>query len=141
MPLKAWQSRAQMKLNFIEVETTIKIKVSSLLEQLDQRHSQRDRVIDFDDDEYFNDTAEEKELSSQFLQLQKNQLIDLKEHFERFCNSLPVFGFNSAKYDFNLIKSYLLPNFVNEREIEPTFSLKLISWFSPSLVLWSYLTL
>ena len=30
-----------------------------------------------------------------------------------------MFGFNSAKYDLNLIKSYLLPVLVNEREIEP----------------------
>ena len=39
---------------------------------------------------------------------------------ERYCNVLPVFGFNSAKYDLNLIKSYLLPILVNERDIEPT---------------------
>ena len=51
--------------------------------------------------------------------MQKNQLIDLQEHFERYCNVLPAFGFNSAKYDFNLIKSYLLPILVNERDIEP----------------------
>ena len=31
-----------------------------------------------------------------------------------------MFGFNSAKYDLNLIKSYLLPILVNERDIEPT---------------------
>ena len=50
----------------------------------------------------------------------KNQLIDLQEHFERYCNVLPVFGFNSAKYDVNLIRSFLLPILVNERDIEPT---------------------
>ena len=33
---------------------------------------------------------------------------------------LPVFGFNSAKYDINLIKSYWLPMRVNKRDIEPT---------------------
>ena len=109
-----------MKLRFFEVETAIKIKISSILEQLNQRHSQREGVIGFDDDDYFNDTAEEKELSTQFLQMQKNQLIDLQEHFERYCNTLPVFGFNSAKYDINLIKSYLLPILVNEQQIEPT---------------------
>ena len=52
--------------------------------------------------------------------MQKNQLIDLEEHFERYCNVLPVFGLNSANYDINPIKSYLLPIFVNERDIEPT---------------------
>ena len=39
---------------------------------------------------------------------------------ERYCNVLPVFDFNSAKYDLNLIKSYLLPILVNELNIEPT---------------------
>ena len=31
-----------------------------------------------------------------------------------------MFGFNSAKYDLNLIKSYLLLLVVKERDIEPT---------------------
>ena len=38
----------------------------------------------------------------------------------RYCNTLPVFGFNSAKYDINLMKSYLLPILVNDWQIEPT---------------------
>ena len=115
----ATQSKAQMKLRFFEVETAIKIKLSSFMEQLNQRHSQRERVFDYDNNEYFNDTAEEKELSTQFLQMQKNQLIDLQEHFERYCHTSPIFGFNSAKYDINSIKSYLLPIFVSKRQIEP----------------------
>ena len=89
------------------------------MEQLNQRHSQRERVFDYDNDNYFNDTAIEKESSTQFHQMQKNQLIHLQEHFERYCNTLPVFGFNSAKYDNNLIKSYLLPILLNEQQIEP----------------------
>ena len=40
-----------MKLSFIEVETAIKIKLSSILEQLNQRQSQRERVIEHDNDE------------------------------------------------------------------------------------------
>ena len=50
----------------------------------------------------------------------KNQLIDLQVSLECYCNLSLVFGFNSAKYDLNLIKSYLLPILVNERDIEPT---------------------
>ena len=38
----------------------------------------------------------------------------------RYNNVLPVFGFNNAKYDLNLIKSHLLPILVKERDIEPT---------------------
>ena len=64
---------------------------------------------------------EEKDISTQFFRMQKNQLIDLQEHFERYCNVLPVFGFNSGKKnDINLIKSYLLPILVKERDFEPT---------------------
>ena len=63
---------------------------------------------------------EERDISTQFLQMQKNQLVDLQEQFDRYCNVLPVFGCNSAKYNINLIKSYLLPILANERDIEPT---------------------
>ena len=50
----------------------------------------------------------------------KNQLKELQEPLERHCNALPVFGFNSAKYDFNFIKSSLLPIFANEQDLEPS---------------------
>ena len=110
--------KAQMKLNFFEVKTAIKIKLCAILEQLHQRRNREKRVSNFVDDCILE--AEEKDLSAQFLQMEKNQLIDLQEHFERYCNVLPVFGLNSAKYDLNLIKSYLLPILVNEQDIEPT---------------------
>ena len=65
-----------------------------------------------------------------FYKYKKNQLIHLQETLELYCNVLPVFGFNSAKYDLNLIKSYLLPILVNERDIEPTV-IKKANQFSP----------
>ena len=107
-----------MKLNFIEIETAIKIKLCAILEQLNQRRNRAESVSKFVDDRVVEE--EQKDLSTQFLQMQKNQVIDLQEHFERYCNVLQVFGFNSAKYDINLIKSYLLPFLVNERDFEPT---------------------
>ena len=113
----ATQSKAQMKLNFIEVETAIKIKLCAKLEQLNQRRNRAKRVLNFVDDCV---VEEGKDSSIQFLQRQKNQLIDLQDHFERYCNVLPVFGFNRAKYVYNLIKSFLLPILVSERDIEPT---------------------
>ena len=51
--------------------------------------------------------------------MQKNQLIEHQERLDRYCNVLPVFGFNCAKYDINLIKSYLLPVFIIETNMEP----------------------
>ena len=90
-----------MKLNFIEVESAIKIKLSAILEQLNQGRNRAERVSNFVNDCIVEEDA--KDLSTQFLQMQKNQLFDLQEHFERYCNVLPVFVFNSAKNDINLI--------------------------------------
>ena len=67
-----------------------------------------------------DECEDEKCASTQFLQMEKNQLFDLQEHLERYCNISPVSAVNSAKHDINLVKSYLLPILVNEREIEPT---------------------
>ena len=109
----ALQSKAMMKNLFFDIERTINIKLGSILEKLTQHHNRREQA-DLDDCD--NKTC----TSTQFLQIQKNQLIDLQEHLERCCNVLPIFGFNSAKCDLNLINSYLLPILVNERNIEPT---------------------
>ena len=115
----ATQSKAQMKLKCLEKETAIKSKLTRTLESLNERRCRNQRVFEFDD-HCFEDDNEEKDASTQFLQMQKNQLIELQEHLESYCNVLPVFGFNSAKYDINLIKSYLLPILINERNMEPT---------------------
>ena len=109
----ALQSKAKMKNLFFDIETTINIKLGSILEKLTQRHNRREQAPLEDCD---NETC----ASTQFLQIQKKQLIDLQEHLERYCKVLPIFGFNSAKYDLNLIKSFLLPILVNERNIQPT---------------------
>ena len=109
----ASQSKAKMKNFFPDIETTIKIKLGSNLEKLTHCHNRRkqaDLVV-----------CDNKKCSStQFLQIQKNQLFDLQESLKDFCNVLPVFDFNSAKYDVNLIKPYLLPILVNEQDIQPT---------------------
>ena len=115
----AIQSKTQMKLKFLEIETAIKSKLTRTLESLNERRCQNQRVFEFED-HFFEDDNEGKDASTQFLQMQKNQLIELQEHVEPYCNVLPVFGFNSAKYDINLIKSYLLRNLINERNMEPT---------------------
>ena len=119
----ATQSKAQMKLKFLEIETAIKSKLSRALESLNERRCRHQRVFEFED-HCFEDNDEEKDVSKQFLQMQKNQLIELQEHLEHYCNVIPVFGFNSAKYDIKLIKSYLLPIVTNERNMEPTVKKK-----------------
>ena len=107
----ASQCKAQMKLLFPDIETTMKIQLSSIWEKLSQRHNRRESArFDMSQDDCDNEIC----VSTQFLQIQTNQLIDLQETLERYCNVLPVFAFNSAKYDLNLIKSYLLPILVKE---------------------------
>ena len=115
----ATQSKSQRKLKFLVVETAKKGKLTRTLESLNERRCRNQRVFEFED-QCFEDDNEERDASTQFLQMQKNQLIELQDHLERFCNVLPVFGFNSAKYDINLIKSFLLPILNNERNMEPT---------------------
>ena len=114
----ATQSKAQMKLKFLELETAIKSKLTRTLESLNERRYRNQRVFDFED-HCFEDDKDEKDASTHFLQMQNNQLIELQKHLERYCNVLPVFGFNSEKYDINFIKSYLLPILINERNMEP----------------------
>ena len=112
-----------MKLKFLEIETAIKGKLTRTLESLNERRCRIQRIFEFKD-QCFEDDNEENGASTQLLQMQKNQLIELQEHLERYCNVLTVFGFNSAKYDINLIKSYLLPILMNERNMEPTVTKK-----------------
>ena len=115
----ATQSKTQMKLKFLEKETAIKGKLTRNLECLNKRRC-RNQLVFESEDHCFEGDNEEKDVSTQFLQMQKNQLIELQEHLGRYCNVLPVFAFNSAKYEINLIKSYLLRILINERNMEPT---------------------
>ena len=81
--------------------------------ELNQRHNRREPAS-------LDDCDIESCASFQSLQIQKNQLFELLESLERFCNYLLVFGFNSAKYYLETIKSYSLLIQVNERDIEHT---------------------
>ena len=106
-----------MKMILLDIETSVKIRLGSAPEKLNQRQKQeRTGEANVIQDE----CEDEKCASAQFLQTQKNQLIDLQKHLERYCIICPFFGFNSARYDLNLIKSYLLPILINEGNIEPT---------------------
>ena len=92
----ATKRKTQIKLKVLEIETAIKSKLTRTLESLNERRCRNQRVSQFED-LCFEDDNEEKDASTQFLQMQKNQLIELQEHLERYCNIFPVFGFNSAK--------------------------------------------
>ena len=65
----ATQSKAQMKLKFLEVETAIKSKLTRTLESLNEHRCRSQRVFEFED-HCFEDDNEEKDASTQFLQMQ-----------------------------------------------------------------------
>ena len=75
----ALQSKAVMKNLFSDIEATTKTKSGSILEKLTQRHNRRTQA-DLDD------CDKETCTSTQILQIQKKQLIDLQEHLERSGN-------------------------------------------------------
>ena len=114
----ASQSKAKMKNMFLDIATTKKFKPgNNILEKLRQRYNRREHAMfDMIQDDFDNEIC----ASTQFLQIQKDEINDLQESLECSFNVLPVFGFNSAKYYLNSPKSYLLPIRVNERNTEPT---------------------
>ena len=74
-----------MKTNVLQNETAKNSRLARIPETLKQRRSHCAGV-----------EMEEDNSSTQFLQMQKTQYIDLQEHFERFSKILPVFQVNSA---------------------------------------------
>ena len=51
---------------------------------------------------------------------EKDSLTRVGLELERYCDYLPVFGFNSSKYDLNLIKQYLLEYLLVEHNCAPS---------------------
>ena len=112
------KSKSEIRTKFSSIEAIIRARVNEIWENLNKRKDQNASAYEFEDERVEED--DEADMSTQFLQMQKNQLLDLQQHFERYVNTLPVFGFNSGKYDLYLIMSYLLPYLIHERDIQPT---------------------
>ena len=74
--------------------------------------------------------TEDRNASKNFLRYQQKQLLDLQCHFNNYVETLPVFGFNSGKYDLNLIKSDLIPHLHNDKAVTPTVIKKANQFFS-----------
>ena len=107
-----------MRTKFSSIEATIRARVIAIWKNLNKRNDQIASAFECEVERVEED--DEADMSTQFLQMQKNKLLDLQQHFERYVNTLPVFGFNSGKYDLYLIKFYLLPYLIHERDIQPT---------------------
>ena len=107
----ATQSIVEEEMKILQVETTIRSKLAQIRVFPNDRRNHRK---DIEEDCQGNDSDK---VSTQVLQAQQNQLVELQDHYVSYCNSLPVFGTNSSTYDINLIEEYLTPILVDERDI------------------------
>ena len=108
-----------MRSKFLDIEENVNKRLHTIFSILNERVSFNKVEAREYEDECIKEEGE-TDASTHFLRIQKNQLIDLMQHLERCTNILTVFGFNSGRYDINLIKSYLIPYLINEKEIEPS---------------------
>ena len=92
--------------------------MNAICEELNERKGHTTLAFDFEDE--CIEEEEEADVSTQVLQMQKNQRLDLQQHFELYINTLPEFGFNSGRYHLNLFKRCLLPYLIHERDIQPS---------------------
>ena len=107
----AAKNKADMRPKLLAVEAEIKTRLSDI--------SSRLQVVSETQPNISNKT-EDSNASENFLRFQQKQLLDLQRHFDSYVDTLPVFGFNSGKYDLNLIKTYLIPHLITDRSIQPT---------------------
>ena len=118
LELLAEKSKLEMRTDIQDVEGVVNERMSKFFQELNERcRNHPTENFEYEDD--CIEGTEKIDMSTQFLRMQKNQLIDLKQNLERYVNTLPVFEFNRGRYDLNLIKSYLIPYLTNDKEAEP----------------------
>ena len=111
MEILASKNKADLRPKFLAVEAEIKTRLSDIYSRLQIVSETQPNI---------SSETEDSNVSKSFLQIQQKQLLDLQRHFNNYVDTLPVFGFNRGKYDLNLIKAYLIPHLLNDRDIQPT---------------------
>ena len=107
----AAKNKADLRPKFLAVEAEIKSTLSDVSSRLQLISKTQPKI---------SSETEDSNVSKNFLRIQQKQLLDLQRHFNNFVDTLPVFGFNSGKYDLNSIKAYLIPHLLNDTAIQPT---------------------
>ena len=91
-----------LTIDFVENLELLAEKKKAIFSILNERGSfNKSEAREYEDESIENE--EETDASTHFLRIQKNQLIGLMHHLEKYTNTLQVFGFNSGRYDINLI--------------------------------------
>ena len=91
-----------LTIDFVENLELLAEKKKAIFSIHNERGSfNKSEAREYEDESIENE--EETDASTHFLRIQKKQLIGLMHHLEKYTNTLPVFGFNSGRYDINLI--------------------------------------
>ena len=94
-------------------------KLDELIEKYSNQDTDNDTDDDDDDDTYDLDESDNTILTQSELQLDKKDklynhlrtsIINIRKEFDNYIHQLPVIGFNSGKYDINLIKNQIIRN-------------------------------
>ena len=113
----AEKSKLEIRTKFQDIEVAVTERMKKIFDQLNERcktHSSNK----FEYEDGCIEDSEEADMSKQFLRNQADELVDLKQHLERYLKTLPVFGFNSSRYDLKLIKSFLITYLIPDKEQE-----------------------
>ena len=100
------ESRDQIQLQFADVTSAVYEKLEELSDQIILKESG-------------SSERSAQEFSRKFLNQRKRDLLNLQETLDNYLSTFPVFGFNSATYDLNLIKSYLILILIREKGLQP----------------------
>ena len=87
--------KTEMWLKFYSIETVIRARVNAFSKILNKRKDQNAAAFEYEDEH--NEKDEEAYMSTQFLQMQKKQLIDLQQPFECYEKTFSVLGFKVEK--------------------------------------------
>ena len=139
LELLAEKNKLEMRTKFQDIEVAVIKRMKKVFDQLNKRgKNYSSNKFEYKDECIEN--SEEADMSRQFLRIQKNQLIDLKQHLERYVKTLPVFGLNSGRYDLNLIKSYLIHYLIRDKEQETSVIKKSNDIYLSSLDMYNFST-
>ena len=84
----------------------LKLKYDYVFQDLDELLSKY--TVDPESYSDFSDNTDEESLSSNMKTHFFNKILDLQKKFEIYLSQIPVIGFNSGKYDINLIKEEII---------------------------------
>ena len=108
-----------------KIAILLKEKLQNFISRLEEKYwLARDKVPVQENERLISDEAETGEEDEQDSNSTRDRrelkiLSSLRQDLENYYSTIPVFGFNSLKYDLNLIKENLLLHLLTERNVVP----------------------